>query len=89
MRLGSVGVQCSAWRVFAWQPLYAAPGAAAAGASDDSAVTFMLNAQTVEELAFRVDVTSKASGALLARCFVTHQTLSQARGFCFALPAAR
>lgn len=47
--------------------------------SERAAALFLLNAQTVEALAFRVDVT-KWDGSLLARCFVTPQTLAHLEG---------
>ena len=43
-------------------------------------MTYLLNSQSVEALAFRIDVTSVQDGALLARGFVTHLTLQQREG---------
>lgn len=40
-----------------------------------SCCTYLLNSQSVEALAFRVDVVSRRDGALLARCYVEPQTL--------------
>lgn len=37
--------------------------------------TFLLNSQSIEALAFRVDVRSRRDGALLARCYVEPATL--------------
>lgn len=37
--------------------------------------TFLLNSQSIDALAFRVDVTSKRDGTLLARCYVEPATL--------------
>lgn len=42
--------------------------------------TFLLNSQSVEALAFRVDVRSRRDGALLARCYVEPATLQVRRG---------
>ena len=48
------------------------------GSGEDTSAgecTFLLNSQSIEALAFRVDVVSHRDGALLARCFVEPQTL--------------
>eukprot|EP00887_Chlorella_sp_A99_P007166 scaffold2.g7166.t1 len=57
----------------------------AAGPHPEEPITFLLNTQSIEELAFRVDVASKARGGredgrLIARCFVSHQTLASLEG---------
>jgi hypothetical protein len=48
--------------------------------SSESTTTFLLNAQTLDALAFRVDVLSADSSSLLARCFVPWQTLAPLEG---------
>jgi hypothetical protein len=42
--------------------------------------TYLLNSQSIESLAFRVDVLSRRDGSLLARCFVEPQTLQALEG---------
>ena len=54
-------------------------GDSGAEGGDDN-VTYLLNSQSIEALAFRIDVTSVHDGALLARGFVTHLTLQQREG---------
>ncbi|KAL4420635.1 hypothetical protein ABPG75_010291 [Micractinium tetrahymenae] len=45
-----------------------------------SSCTYLLNSQSIEALAFRVDVTSRRDGSLLARCFVEPATLQALEG---------
>jgi hypothetical protein len=41
----------------------------------DENVTYLMNSQTIDALAFRVDVTAVSDNRLLARCFVSAETL--------------
>lgn len=55
-------------------------GSAEQPAGDAGSCTYLLNSQSIEALAFRVDVTSKRDGALLARCFISPETLQALEG---------
>ena len=58
----------------------AADAAAAAVPAPGRGVTFLMNAPSLAALAFRIDVTDRASGALLARGFVPPSQLAPLEG---------
>lgn len=51
----------------------------------EAAAIFLLNAQSLEALAFKVDVTSISTGDLLCRCFISAATLSPLEGVIHAV----
>ena len=61
------------------------PAALSQGAGEDDqhgagSCTYLLNSQSVEALAFRVDVVSRRDSALLARCYIEPPTLQVCAG---------
>jgi glycerophosphoryl diester phosphodiesterase len=50
------------------------------GCHEDNAATYLLNAQSLEALEFRIDITALADGALIARGFVPAQALAPLEG---------
>ena len=54
------------------------------GSHDDNACTYLLNAQSLEALEFRIDVISKLDNSLIARGFVPVQCLAPLEGVVFA-----
>ena len=61
-------------------PLHTAGVGVGVGDAAAEGATYLFNSQSVEALAFRVDVTSRRDASLLARCFVTHHTLAALEG---------
>jgi len=51
----------------------------------EAAAIFLLNAQSLEALSFKVDVTSITTGDLLCRCFISAATLSPLEGVIHAV----
>jgi glycerophosphoryl diester phosphodiesterase len=50
------------------------------GCHEDNAATYLLNAQSLEALEFRIDVTALSDGSLIARGFVPSQSLTPLEG---------